>query len=83
MDSNTARGACHGGTPCYSQGQPHSHKLQGNSTLGASCAGSNVTVVISPGLEMPNWGHDYAGEQSQSWRMVAFFSAYKAMESKI
>jgi hypothetical protein len=62
MDSNTARGSCHGGSPCYSQGQTVTVvSCNGVTTVGASCAGSNVTVGISPGLELPNWGYDYGG----------------------
>jgi hypothetical protein len=59
---NAARGTCHGGSPCYSQLQEVTvTSCNGTTTIGASCSGSNVVVVFSPGLDMPNWGYDYAG----------------------
>ena len=59
---NAARGTCHGSSPCYSQLQEVTvTSCNGTTTIGASCVGSNVVVVISPGLDMMNWGYDYAG----------------------
>jgi hypothetical protein len=61
-DVNVARGTCHGSSPCYSQQQTVTVTgCNGVTTVGSSCSGSNVTVTISPGLQMPNWGYDYAG----------------------
>jgi hypothetical protein len=49
-------GACGGSPTCRSQEQIVTvTSCNGNSSVGASCSGSNVVVVISPGLEMPNW----------------------------
>src|SRR5437762_11122182 len=59
---NVARGSCHGSFPCYSQAQEVTvTTCNGVNTVRSACSGINVTVTISRGLEMQNWGYDYAG----------------------
>jgi hypothetical protein len=67
--TNAMRGPCHGNSVCYSQEQiVVVTSCNGVTTIGSACSGTNVSVGISPGLEMPNWN---SSKTTSAWWATA------------